>query len=252
MKCPKCGANYGSELVRCPYCGDVNSTAVQYANVLQGYTEDYKITEESLTDKGSSKVLKYITIIMVCVYAVILAITLFVVLGINRVVTGKSGIVDGSLTQKNNEELLEKFMEDGQYARALTLVNQTDLSLYADELTGFEYYSEYRDELETIFAYVNIYNEVLFVLDDMEKGYDYRSLTPNQLLSYHIFYTTQDSELKSELQTELEGYLKNLYRLTDEEIESLRNCDDYQKYKIEGSFDYETITKERMVNYFGK
>lgn len=252
MKCIRCGANFGSELVKCPYCGEINSSAAGYSNVLKGYEADYKKAEETLTDKGSSKALKYITISMVCIYAVVMAITFLLVNGMNDVVTGKSSAVKNSSTQKKNEELFETYMSRGQYARALTLVNETDLSMYADELTGFEYYSEYSDSLEAIFPYVNIYNEVLFVIDDMEKGNDYRSLTSNQVISYHIFYGTPDTELKAELQTELEGYLKNLYRLSDDEIEALRSCDDYQKFRIEDSSDYETITKERMVEYFGK
>ena len=78
MKCVKCGANYGSELVKCPYCGEINASAVQYSNVLQGYNEEYKRVEEALTEKGSSKALKVITICMICIYIFVLAITFFV------------------------------------------------------------------------------------------------------------------------------------------------------------------------------
>lgn len=252
MKCAKCGANYGSELVKCPYCGEVNRAAEKLSNELNEYVEDYRKTEKILTEKGSSRALKYITISMIVVYIAVYALTSLVVTSINKIVTGESGLVKNSASQKKNEELFEEYMSRGQYARALTLVNQTDLSMYADELTGFEYYKEYVDSLDSIFPYVNIYNEVLFILDDMKNGKDYKALTDTQVISYHIFYGTKDSELKKELQTELEGYLKNLYRLTDEEIERFRNCDDYMDFRIEDSRDYETITKKRMVEYFGK
>lgn len=252
MKCEKCGANYGSELVKCPYCGEINKAAEKLSSVLNEHVEDYQKTEKALTEKGSSKALKYITIGMIVLYIVIYILTTLIVFGINKVVTGESSLVKNSTVQKKNEELFVEYMSKGQYARALTLVNQTDLSMYADKLTGFEYYKDYADSLEAIFPYVNIYNEVLFILDDMENGNDYRALTDTQVISYHIFYTTKDTELKKELQTEIEGYLKNLYRLTDEEIEQLRTCEYEQDFRIEGSKDYEAITKERMVEYFGK
>lgn len=252
MKCVKCGANYGSELVKCPYCGEINASAVQYSNVLQGYNEEYKRVEEALTEKGSSKALKVITICMICIYIFVLAITFFVVKSVNNVVTGESSIVKNSSAQKANEALLEEYMSKGEYHRALILVDQTDLSMYADELTGFEYYREYWDSLDAIFPYVNIYNEIRFCLSDMEEGNDFRSFTDNQAISFEIFYNTPDTELKAKLQDELEQYLKNFYRFTDEEVEALRNCKSYLDFRMEGSKDYEAITKERMVEYFEK
>lgn len=252
MQCVKCGANYGSELEKCPYCGEVNKSVEKFAKALNAYEKDYQRTEDALTEKGSSKALKYITISMIAVYIVIYIITSLVVSGINKVVTGESGLVKNSSAQKKNEELLVEYMSKGQYARALSLVDNTDLSMYADKLTGFEYYKEYADSLDCIFPYVNIYNEVLFVLDGLENGDDFRSLTDFQVISYNIFYGTKDTELKKELQTEIEGYLKNLYRLTDEEIERLRNCEYSQDFRIEDSSNIEGITKERMVDYFGK
>lgn len=255
MKCVKCGADYGSELTNCPYCGELNLSAVKYANVLQGYNEDFERTRDALTEKGASKPLKYVTFAMIGLYVIVLAITIIIVTNVNNVVTGKSSIVKNSSAQQANEALFEDYMSKGEYHRALDLVNQTDLSMYQDELTGFEYYSEYKDSLECVFPYVNIYNEVLFVTDALDKGEDYRSFTGSQATSYHIFYGTPDSDLKAELQVEIEDYLRNLYMLTDEEIADLRTRTDYldfTEFRIEGSMDYETITKERMVEHFGK
>ncbi|MBQ0027241.1 MAG: hypothetical protein KBS96_01440 [Lachnospiraceae bacterium] len=253
MKCIKCGADYGSELTKCPYCGEVNVSALQYSNVLQGYNDEYKKVEETLTDKGSSKALKYITIAMIFVYILVFSITCLVVSNINKVVTGKSSAVKNSSAQKNNEKLLEEYMEKGEYARLLRLVDDTDLSMNADELTGFEYYAEYRDSVqETIFPYVNFFSSVMYTLDDLDAGNDYRSLTEYDITTIQIFYMAPDSELKQELQTEIEGYLKNLYRLTDEEIAELRESDYYNPFELEGTTNFEEITKERMVEYFGK
>lgn len=253
MKCVKCGANYGSELTKCPYCGEINVSAIQYSNVLQGYEEDYKKTEETLTEKGASKALKAITFIMIFVYIIVFAITCLIVHSINNVVTGKSSLVKNSSAQQANESLLVEYLDKGEYARALCLVDDTDLSMYADELTGFEYYAEYRDSVqETIFPYVNIFNAVKYTLDDLDAGNDYRSLTEYDITSIQIFYSAPDSELKQELQTEIEGYLKNLYRLTEDEIAELRESNYDNPFYLEGTTDFEEITKERMVEYFGK
>jgi len=253
MKCTKCGASYGSELVKCPYCGAINESAVKFSEKLQEQAEDYSRTEQTLTENGSSKALKIITIIMICMYVLIFAVTCLVVKSINNVVTGKSSIVENSSRQKSNEELLVEYMDKGEYARALSLANGTDLSLYADELTGFEYYSEYRDSLEaTIFPYVNMFGSVKFTLEDLDRGNDYNSLTEYDITTLQIFYSAPDSELKQKLQTELEGYLKNLYRLTDEEIAELRVSSYDNPFTLEGTTDFEKITKERMVEYFGK
>jgi|GEM_PF-2318158 len=253
MKCAKCGASYGSEQVKCPYCGAVNEAAVKLSNKLGEYQEDYTKTEEALTEKGASKVLKIITIVMVAVYIVTLLVTGVIVNSVNNVVTGKSVLVKNSSTQKNNEKLLEEYLSKKEYTRALRLVDDTDLSMYADELTGFEYYAEYKESVqETIFPYVNMFCTVKATLDDLDEGDDYRSLTEYDITTLQIFYSAPESELKTELQTEIEGYLKNLYQLTEEEIIELRDSGYDNPFKMEGTTDFERITKERMVNYFGK
>lgn len=51
---------------------------------------------------------------------------------------------------------------------------------------------------------------------------------------------------------EVDGYLKNYYRLTDEEIERLKALGTGEQFTLDGSADIEGITKERMEEYFGK
>ena len=68
----------------------------------------------------------------------------------------------------------------------------------------------------------------------------------------NIFYNEEDTPVKAELEVELEQYLRNLYRLTDAEIEQLKNIENAEDFTLDGDSDYEKISKERMVEYYGK
>ena len=94
---------------------------------------------------------------------------------------------------------------------------------------------------------------VLQSMDEMDEGDNYTSLTDSGVTCANIFYTSgSSSQVKDDLTREVDALLKNYYRLTDEEIASLKALEPGKQFTLEGSADVERITKERMEAYFGK
>ena len=92
-----------------------------------------------------------------------------------------------------------------------------------------------------------------FLWEAMDEGNNYASLRDTDLTTLQIFYHSDDkSEVRQDLIREVDGYLKNYYRLTDEEIETLKGLEYGDQFILDGSIDVERVTKERMEAYFGK
>ncbi len=90
-------------------------------------------------------------------------------------------------------------------------------------------------------------------MEAMDEGNNYASLRDTDLTTLQIFYHSDDkSEVRQDLIREVDGYLKNYYRLTDEEIETLKGLEYGDQFILDGSIDVERVTKERMEAYFGK
>lgn len=90
-------------------------------------------------------------------------------------------------------------------------------------------------------------------MDSMDEGNNYASLQDTDVISFQIFFSSEgDSAVKDELTEEVESYLKNYYRLTDEEIETLKTLESGKQFTLEGSADIESVTKQRMEAYFEK
>ena len=104
---------------------------------------------------------------------------------------------------------------------------------------------------------MNIYNfsliqiGVLQSMESMDEGDNYASLGETELTSISIFYQNAgDSEVAQDLKQEVDGYLKNYYRLTDDEIESVKKLQWGDQLILDGSADVEAVTKKRMEAYF--
>ena len=90
-------------------------------------------------------------------------------------------------------------------------------------------------------------------MEALDVGNNYASLRDTDLTTLQIFYHSDDkSEVRQDLIREVDGYLKNYYRLTDEEIETLKGLEYGDQFILDGSIDVERVTKERMEAYFGK
>lgn len=247
MQCRNCGADFASDQLKCPYCNTVNEHALELAKELQQYDKEYEKTRDEMLETGDILVLRKLTIgVGVAFLAIALFLGLYVGIYMYRYSSKSIFNVTGVKYTENNKKLKE-YMDNKDYIRAYLLASSTDPTT-----EYFEYYPEYKDELTAIWDYSLILSEVKFVMDAMDNKDNYRSLTGNQVISYSIFYSCPDSEVKQELQVELEEYLRNLYRLTDDEIEQLRTVVYSTDFSLDGDYDYEKVTKERMVEYFGR
>lgn len=247
MQCPNCSADFPSDQLKCPYCGTVNEHALKLAKELQVYDKEYKASRDEMLNTGESLVLKKITIgLGITFFTIVLIFALFIGFSYYRYNSNSGREISGSRGAKN-KALVEQYMKSGDYLRAYAVAAATDPST-----EYFNNYPEYKDELLAIYDYGLILWEVENSMNDMDHGDNYRSLTPNQVISYSIFYGAPESDVKAELEAELNMYLKNYYCLTDEEIEDLHYAVTSSDFTLDGEADYEAVSKERMVKRFGK
>ena len=242
MKCTSCGSDFASDQIRCPYCGTVNEHALQLAKELQSYDAAYEKKRDDLLETGTNQVLKRLTAGLGVTFLVIVLIFLGYIIFLHYrpyyEVTGKRLV--------KNKASIARYLEEEQYIRAYLLASTTDPT---GEL--FEYYPEYKEDLLNIYNYSIIQIGVLQSMDSMDEGDNFTSLQDSQLTSFSIFYQNAgDSEVARNLEEELDGYLKNYYRLTDEEIESVKKLQWGDQLILDGSADVEAVTKERMEAYF--
>lgn len=248
MKCTNCGSDFASDQLRCPYCGTVNEAALKLAKELQTYDATYEQKRDDLLENGTSQVLKHLTIKLGIVFLAIVLFSFgFITFYQYRFSVRSPYQVRGERLVKN-KELLARYMDDKQYIRAYLLASRTDP-------TGerFMNYPEYAEDLNDIYSYSIVLVGVLQSMESMDAGDNYASLGDTELTSIEIFYRYGGvGEVKKDLIREVDGYLKNYYRLTDEEIERLKTLKSGEQFTLDGSVDIEGITKERMEEYFGK
>lgn len=248
MKCTNCGADFASDQLKCPYCGTVNEHALKLAKELQTYDEAYEKKRDELLETGANQVLRHLTFGLGIVFLVIAIVSFGFVAFFQYRFSGKSSYEVTGARLAQNKEKISQYLDEGQYIRAYLLASTTDP-------TGehFANYPEYAAELNDIYNYSLILVGVLQSMDSMNEGDNYAALQDTDVISIQIFYSSGgDSAVKEELTREVDGYLKNYYRLTDEEIETLKTLKSGKQFTLEGSADIEEVTKRRMEAYFGE
>ena len=242
MKCTSCGSDIASDQIKCPYCGTVNEYALHLAKELQSYDAAYEKKRDELLETGTNQVLKHLTIglgiTFLAIVLVFFGYNIFLHYHPYYEVTGRR--------LEKNKETIARYLDEKQYIRAYLLASTTDPT---GEL--FTYYPEYKEDLLNIYNYSLIQIGVLQSMDSMDEGDNYASLQDSQLTSITIFYhNAGDSDVAKDLEYEIDGYLKNYYRLTDDEIESVKELQWGDQLILDGSADVEAVTKERMEAYF--
>lgn len=248
MKCTNCGADFASDQLRCPYCGTVNEYALKLAKELQTYDAAYEKKRDELLENGTNRVLRHLTFGLGMVFLAIVVVFLGFVAFYQYRFSGRSSYQVSGTRLARNKEMIAEYMDEGQYIRAYLLASTTDP-------TGerFQNYPEYAAELSDIYNYSIILIGVLQSMDSMDEGNNYAALRDTDVISLQIFYGSDgNSAVKDELVCEIDGYLRNYYRLTEEEIETLKTLESGKQFTLEGSADIESITKRRMEAYFEK
>lgn len=248
MKCTNCGGDFAADQLKCPYCGTVNEHALKLAKELQTYDKAYEEKRDALLENGTGQVLKHLTIGMGLVFLVIICIVFGCVAFYQyRYSDGSTYEVTGTRFARN-QEMVAQYLEEKQYIRAYLLASATDPTH-----EYFQYYPEYAADLSDIYTYSLILVGVLHSMESMDEGDNYASLLDTDVITMQIFYGSgNDSPIKEDLVREVDGYLKEYYRLTDEEIESLKASGSGRQFTLEGSADIEGVTKKRMEAYFDK
>ncbi len=248
MKCTNCGADFASDQLRCPYCGTVNEHALKLAKELQTYDAAYEKKRDELLENGTNRVLRHLTFGLGMVFLAIAIIFLGFVAFYQYRFSGESSYQVSGTRLVRNKEMIANYMDEGQYIRAYLLASTTDP-------TGerFQNYPEYAAELFDIYNYSIILTGVLQSMDSMDEGNNYAALQDTDVISLQIFYgSDENSAVKDELVQEIDGYLRDYYRLTEEEIETLKALEPGKQFTLEGSADIESVTKRRMEAYFEK
>lgn len=246
MKCTNCGADFASDQLRCPYCGTVNEHALKLAKELQTYDAAYEKKRDELLENGTNQVLRHLTFGLGIVFLAIVLVSFGCVAFFQYRFSDKSSYQVTGARLAQNKETIGRYLDEGQYIRAYLLASSTDP-------TGerFQNYPEYAVELYDIYNYSLVLMGVLQSMDSMDEGNNYASLQDTDVISFQIFYGSEsNSAVKEELTREVDGFLKNYYRLTEEEIEALKTLEAGKQFTLEGSADIEGITKKRMEAYF--
>ena len=248
MKCTNCGADFASDQLRCPYCGTVNEHALKLAKELQAYDAAYEKKRDELLESGTSQVLRHLTFGLGIVFLAIAIVSLGFVAFYQYRFSEKSSYQVSGPRLAPNKEMVAEYLDEGQYIRAYLLASTTDPT---GEL--FKNYPEYAAELSDIYNYSIILTGVLQSMESMDEGDNYPALRDTDVTSLQIFYSSKgNSAVKNELVNEVDGYLRNYYRLTEEEIETLKTLGSGKQFTLEGSADIEGVTKRRMEAYFEK
>lgn len=248
MKCTSCGADFAGDQLKCPYCGAVNEQALELAKELQAYDRAYEKKRDELLETGTGQVLKHLTVGMGIVFLAIIIIAFGCIAFYQYRFSDSSTYEVTGARLAANKEMIFQYLEDKQYIRAYLLASATDPT---NEY--FRYYPEYAADLSDIYIYSLILVGVVHSMESMDEGDNYASLQGTDVITMQIFYGSEnDSPVKEDLIREVDGYLKNYYRLTDEEIESLKASSAGGQFTLEGSADIESVTKRRMEAYFEK
>lgn len=248
MKCTNCGADFASDQLRCPYCGTVNEHALKLAKELQTYDAAYEKKRDELLESGTNQVLRHLTFGLGIVFLAIVIVSLGFVAFYQYRFSGKSSYEVSGARLARNKEMIADYLDEGQYIRAYLLASTTDP-------TGehFQNYPEYAEELNDIYNYSIILVGVLQSMESMDEGDNYAALQDTDVISFQIFYSSEgDSAVKEELAREVDGFLKDYYRLTEEEIETLKTLKSGKQFTLEGNADIESVTKQRMEAFFEK
>lgn len=147
MICKTCGANYDSNMLSCPYCGQVNEKALAKAKKLDVYDEAFQTERNRLLEEGQILVLRKITI-GICLSLSIIAI-LFSSLTYyyeHHDYLRRRLQMSGSSYEKHLK-LIHSYIDDKDYLRALTLARATDVK------DDFSSYPDASEELNMILSY---------------------------------------------------------------------------------------------------
>lgn len=247
MTCEKCGANMSADMLFCPYCGTQNQSGVEHAQKIYDVDKDFMETHEEIIESGVDSAIKQLTIRLVAIFAIFLVVGFALYAGFNyRFGQGSKYWVTGSRLSEN-QKLVGQYLENGDYFRAYTLAAYTDPTQ-----ERFEYYPKYKDDLYAIFSFYLLFHSVDLQTENLDDHETPRALTSSDVLSYRLFYDLPDIAVKAELEKEADAYLQNFYQLTPEEVSELKTIEDYNDFRLDGSDDYETITRERMKQAFNE
>ncbi len=248
MKCTNCGGDFASDQLRCPYCGAVNEHALKLAKELQTYDKAYEKKRNELLESGTGQVLKHLTMGMGIVFLAIICIAFGCVAFYQYRFSNRSTYEVTGVRLAKNKETVGRYLEEKQYIRAYLLASATDPT---NEY--FQYYPEYKDDLADIYTYSLFLAGVLHSMESMDAGDNYAPLQSTDVITLQIFYGSgNDSPIKDDLIQEVDGFLENYYRLTDDEIANLKDTGSGGQFTLEGSADIEGVTRKRMEAYFEK
>lgn len=254
--CKACGAHYDSSTLSCPYCGQVNEKALAKAVKLETYDKSFQSERNKLLEEGQILVLRNITIGICLIFSIIAVLFCGLTYYYEYHDTLKRKVEMSFGNYERNLTLIQSYIDNGDYLRALTLAKATDMN---DDVLG---YADVSEELNMISYYYLFTGYIQSYIvgqqhigvhsfhEDLEDIYLGHFLLDSP---YKVYTTPASSEralnVKKELTSCIDLYLKSFYRLTDEEVTLLKSAASIDDFKLEGKKDYSTIIAERMKAY---
>ena len=154
MKCESCGSPLSLEQKFCPNCGNANTQAMQHAQDMEKYQEEFEYTKSHVYHKTKSFASNSVKAIVSCVLFVIIIVLIYLAVAHYDFAYTWERFVNKMQRQENLEQI-EEMLEDGDYYGIGAFCSVKGIYAYD------EGYEEYRPIIDMAMQYNWFYNYML-------------------------------------------------------------------------------------------
>ena len=223
VNCKKCGAPLSLNEAFCPYCGEANPEAQEHLKKLRELDEQFEIASQEVT----AEVKKSRTGYGILITLVMLLFANLMIFAMHQVSYNiASGIIAGRMTESEIKAQLDQFLEEGEYIELNLFMNKFSLSyLDYEDYSKISYLAGYQNRIiEAMTQY--LYSKDSYA-DPLVK-------TCQAIIDYENEYASLKKGDNSEsvlfhmdkVNTEVNGFLRNYLRLTEEDIAGIKNLNE--------------------------
>ena len=215
IECKKCGAQLDINTKRCPYCGEINSEAIEHIEKMEHFEKDYRDTKKEVFSNVKTFSRGYGDLLLLIILLISTFITLFVI--------SIDPLNDGATIKYYKKHQAEI---DNQIAAYITNGDFEKLDAYMRNnnfVFCLEEYDDYYFTNSLIKDYKELKNAVIdYHLEDSED--DFVKQAARAISSFYDSYYDdlyEETSLRMLIKERLEGVLKTYLYLKDEDIAML-------------------------------
>ena len=223
VNCKKCGAPLSLNEAFCPYCGEANPEAQEHLKKLRELDEQFEIASREVT----AEVKKSKTGYGILITLVMLLFANLLIFGMHQMSYDiASRIIAGRMTEREIKAQLDQFLEEGEYIELDLFMNKFSLP--------YRVYEDY-SSISCLAAYQNRMIEAMTQYLYSKDSYaDPLVKTCQAIIDYENEYASLKKGDNSEsvlfhmdkVNTEVNGFLRNYLRLTEEDIAGIKNLNE--------------------------